>query len=103
MEIRISSEWKEKVCGLCGNYNGDKDDEYVSPLGVPVSALCKPHKKSWKTFFTLPFIIYSIPICKIYEVNHLSRFFFSKMTPPRSQLVDSGLSNSLEQADGSQK
>ena len=60
-----------------------------------------PSKKVWKLFY-LMFLIYLIPICKIYEVNHLTCFFFSKMTPSRSQWDDSGLNNSFQQADESQ-
>ena len=71
-------------------------------LVVANGDLNKPLKKSLETFFTFPFLIYSISICTIYEINHLPYFFFSKMTPSRSQSDDSGLQNSLEQADGSQ-
>ncbi len=34
----------------------------------------KPLTKSLETIFTLLFLIYSIPICKIYEINHFSMF-----------------------------
>ncbi len=62
----------------------------------------KPLKKSLETFFTLQFLIYSIPISKKYEINNLACFFRSKMTPPRSQSDDPDPSNPHEQADGSQ-
>ncbi|KAJ8042690.1 IgGFc-binding protein [Holothuria leucospilota] len=32
-EIGISSTYMGKVCGLCGNYDGDPENEYVSPNG----------------------------------------------------------------------
>ena len=57
-----------------------------------------PSKKVWKVFFALPFLMYSIDICKKYEVNHL----ISKITPTRLQSDDPWLSNFPEQADGSQ-
>ncbi len=50
--------------------------------------------KSLETFFTLLFLIYSITICKKYEVNHLA------CQSLRLQSDDPGLSNSPEQADG---
>ena len=55
--------------------------------------------KQFGNFFTPPFLMYSIPICKIYEINHLVCFFFSKMIPLMSQSDDSGLSNSLNWTD----
>ena len=59
--------------------------------------------KSFETLFTLPFLINlkNFPICKMYEVNHFT-CFFSKRTPTMSQSDDLRLSNSLEQAVGSQ-
>lgn len=35
-EIGIPSTYMGKVCGLCGNYDGDPDNEYVSPNGDQV-------------------------------------------------------------------
>lgn len=37
-----------KVCGLCGNFNGDPTDDYITSRGKPaVSAL--ELAQSWKT------------------------------------------------------
>lgn len=32
--VRISSSFSENVCGLCGNYNGDPADDFVTPSGT---------------------------------------------------------------------
>ncbi len=81
--------------------NANRDMEKALLLSF-ITIHTKPLEKSLETFFTLPFLIYSIPICKTYEVNHLACFFISKMTPSRLQSDDPGLNNSPEQADGSQ-
>lgn len=31
VEVKISSSFSENVCGLCGNYNGDPVDDFVTP------------------------------------------------------------------------
>ena len=38
VEVRILADYKNKTCGLCGNYNGDAsiEDEFVTPEGIHV-------------------------------------------------------------------
>ncbi|KYO37475.1 hypothetical protein Y1Q_0015725 [Alligator mississippiensis] len=45
--VKLSSSFAESVCGLCGNFNGDPQDDFATPAGVlapdPVE-----FGKSWK-------------------------------------------------------
>ena len=36
--IKASLVWKGKLCGLCGNYNGDPSDDFKTPNGALVSS-----------------------------------------------------------------
>ena len=44
VEVRVGTDFKNKMCGLCGNYNGNtsKEDEFRNPEGMYVS---------WSFFF----------------------------------------------------
>ena len=33
VEVKVSSKWQGKLCGLCGNYNLDKTDDFQTPDG----------------------------------------------------------------------
>ncbi|XP_035225670.1 BMP-binding endothelial regulator protein-like isoform X2 [Stegodyphus dumicola] len=33
LEVTVPSHYKDQLCGLCGNYNGDKDDEFQTKKG----------------------------------------------------------------------
>ncbi|XP_066570353.1 alpha-tectorin [Amia ocellicauda] len=48
LRISMGPRLNNKVCGLCGNYNGDPTDDYITSRGKPaVSAL--ELAQSWKT------------------------------------------------------
>ncbi|XP_051788213.1 alpha-tectorin [Erpetoichthys calabaricus] len=48
LRISIGERLQNKVCGLCGNYNGDPTDDYITSRGKPaVSGL--ELAQSWKT------------------------------------------------------
>ncbi|XP_034539787.1 alpha-tectorin [Notolabrus celidotus] len=48
LSITMGQRLQNKVCGLCGNYNGDPSDDYITSRGKPaVSAL--ELAQSWKT------------------------------------------------------
>ena len=32
-EITVSTSWRGRLCGLCGNYNGDPNDDFQTPDG----------------------------------------------------------------------
>lgn len=48
LSIAMGQRLQNKVCGLCGNFNGDPSDDYITSRGKPaVSAL--ELAQSWKT------------------------------------------------------
>lgn len=48
IKISISERLQNKVCGLCGNFNGDMTDDYVTLRGKPVVSSVVL-AQSWKT------------------------------------------------------
>lgn len=46
--IRLDPQWKEKVKGLCGNYNGDQLDDFQTPAGGISEVSPKLFGDSWK-------------------------------------------------------
>lgn len=42
VSVRISSLFANKTCGLCGNYNGESFDDFVTPEGKLVNDVTKP-------------------------------------------------------------
>ena len=48
LSITMGQRLQNKVCGLCGNFNGDPSDDYITSRGKPaISAL--ELAQSWKT------------------------------------------------------
>lgn len=48
LSIMMGPRMQNKVCGLCGNFNGDPNDDYITSRGKPaVSSL--ELAQSWKT------------------------------------------------------
>ena len=48
LSITMGPRMQNKVCGLCGNYNGDPTDDYITSRGkLALSAL--ELAQSWKT------------------------------------------------------
>uniref|UniRef100_A0A8C3SKN7 VWFD domain-containing protein n=1 Tax=Chelydra serpentina TaxID=8475 RepID=A0A8C3SKN7_CHESE len=45
--VQLSSSFWERVCGLCGNYNGDSGDDFATPAGA-LAASPVEFGKSWK-------------------------------------------------------
>ncbi|TFJ96904.1 histone deacetylase complex subunit SAP30L [Platysternon megacephalum] len=45
--VKISSSFWERVCGLCGNYNGEPGDDFATPTGA-LAASPVEFGKSWK-------------------------------------------------------
>lgn len=46
--IKLSSSYFSKVCGLCGNFNGQRHDERQNPAGTTLSSVIE-WGKSWRT------------------------------------------------------
>ncbi|XP_061466216.1 otogelin isoform X3 [Rhineura floridana] len=46
--LKVDAQWKDDTVGLCGTFNGNTQDDFLSPVGVPEST---PHLfgNSWKT------------------------------------------------------
>ena len=34
VEVTVSTQWSGRLCGLCGNYNGDPTDDLLTPNGL---------------------------------------------------------------------
>uniref|UniRef100_A0A8C3PPM6 von Willebrand factor n=1 Tax=Calidris pygmaea TaxID=425635 RepID=A0A8C3PPM6_9CHAR len=45
--VKLSSIYSERMCGLCGNYNGNQGDDFLTPSGM-VEALLEDFGNSWK-------------------------------------------------------
>ncbi|XP_062838063.1 von Willebrand factor [Anolis carolinensis] len=45
--MKLSSEYTERTCGLCGNYNGDQGDDFLTPSGL-VETRVEDFGNSWK-------------------------------------------------------
>ena len=33
VDVTVSTNWRGRLCGLCGNYNGDPNDDFLTPSG----------------------------------------------------------------------
>lgn len=42
VSVRISAFFANKTCGLCGNYNGEKFDDFVTPEGRLLNDVARP-------------------------------------------------------------
>lgn len=40
-QIQISTDWKDKVCGLCGNFDGDESNDFMLSDGTQVIRITK--------------------------------------------------------------
>ncbi|XP_032850933.2 von Willebrand factor isoform X2 [Tyto alba] len=45
--VKLSPVYSERMCGLCGNYNGNQGDDFLTPSGM-VEALLEDFGNSWK-------------------------------------------------------
>ncbi|XP_014665852.1 PREDICTED: hemocytin-like [Priapulus caudatus] len=48
--VRLSPRWKTRVNGLCGNYNGNAQDDFTTPAGGPPLALATEFADSWRVY-----------------------------------------------------
>ncbi|XP_074837549.1 IgGFc-binding protein-like [Carettochelys insculpta] len=47
LEVKISSSFWENMCGLCGNYNGNPEDDFTTPAGTLATSPVE-FGRSWK-------------------------------------------------------
>lgn len=45
--VKVSLAYTERMCGLCGNYNGNQGDDFLTPSGL-VEVLLEDFGNSWK-------------------------------------------------------
>ena len=38
VDVTVSASWRGNLCGLCGNYNGDPNDDFQNPNGSIISS-----------------------------------------------------------------
>lgn len=48
LSITMGQRLQNKVCGLCGNFNGDPSDDYITSRGKPAASALEL-AQSWKT------------------------------------------------------
>lgn len=48
LSITMGQRLQNKVCGLCGNFNGDPGDDYITSRGKPAASALEL-AQSWKT------------------------------------------------------
>ncbi|XP_036620997.1 otogelin [Trichosurus vulpecula] len=59
--IQVDQRWKDDTVGLCGTFNGNMQDDFLSPVGVPESTP-QLFGNSWKTLSTCSPGISSSPL-----------------------------------------
>uniref|UniRef100_S4RH74 VWFD domain-containing protein n=1 Tax=Petromyzon marinus TaxID=7757 RepID=S4RH74_PETMA len=58
-EVTVPREYAEELCGICGNFNGDRTDEYLMPDGTQASSPTELGN-SWKTDNSSAYITLSL-------------------------------------------
>lgn len=48
MYVKVDPRWKEKIKGLCGNYNDNEQDDFQTPSGGLAEASAKIFGDSWR-------------------------------------------------------
>ena len=46
VDVTASKEWQSKLCGLCGNYNNDRNDDFMLPNGT-ITTSANEFGSSW--------------------------------------------------------
>ena len=46
VDVTASKEWQSKLCGLCGNYNNDRNDDLMLPNGT-ITTSANEFGSSW--------------------------------------------------------
>uniref|UniRef100_A0A5F8H7H0 Otogelin n=1 Tax=Monodelphis domestica TaxID=13616 RepID=A0A5F8H7H0_MONDO len=59
--LQVDQRWKDDTVGLCGTFNGNMQDDFLSPVGVPESTP-QLFGNSWKTLSTCSPGIFSAPL-----------------------------------------
>ncbi|XP_074131877.1 otogelin [Sminthopsis crassicaudata] len=59
--VQVDQRWKDDTVGLCGTFNGNMQDDFLSPVGVPESTP-QLFGNSWKTLSTCSPAISSAPL-----------------------------------------
>ncbi|CAH1778303.1 unnamed protein product, partial [Owenia fusiformis] len=72
--IYLDEYWKERVKGMCGNYNGIRDDDYITKTGGRVKS--RDNKgtligNSWKNTESLPLYDDDSDVCKDNDIPDL--------------------------------
>jgi len=49
LSVTVSDRWRERLCGLCGNYNDNPRDDFTSPNGEMIT-IAHEFSISWQNF-----------------------------------------------------
>nr|XP_060635515.1 otogelin-like protein [Anolis sagrei ordinatus] len=68
--IQLSTDWKSRTLGLCGTYNGNLRDDFLSPAGM-IEGTPQLHANAWKVSSTchVPVNIPVVDPCNINQQN----------------------------------
>ncbi|KAM6437973.1 otogelin-like protein [Liasis olivaceus] len=68
--IQLSAEWKSRTLGLCGTYNGNLRDDFLSPSGM-IEGTPQLHANAWKvsSACSVPVNIPVVDPCNINQQN----------------------------------
>lgn len=85
LSITMGQRLQNKVCGLCGNFNGDPGDDYITSRGKPAASALEL-AQSWKTNGMRNRLLRFKWVHSVY-IEHLLSFLFPFLKLSRCPVV----------------